>query len=149
MDIVIHAKSAVVDGQLQDNVYIGIVKDRIAMITHDLDSTLRNYQKPIMTAEIALPGFIDIHNHGLGGAVYIIDSWSNPDFTLQRLPAAGTTCVLASIVPADIRALQTIASALRDRFDKSVNGASVVAGYHAEGPCIAELGMGLAQCLCI
>ena len=45
-----------------------------------------------------LPGFIDIHNHGLGGAADMVDSWTVPDYTLSRLPRLGTTSVVGSVV---------------------------------------------------
>jgi hypothetical protein len=42
------------------------------------------------------PGFIDIHNHGLGGCESVLEYWLH-DHSLSLLPKYGTTTVLASV----------------------------------------------------
>ena len=36
-------------------------------------------------AEILIPGLVDIHNHGYGGAPNLEDHWTNPAYTLEKL----------------------------------------------------------------
>ena len=45
-----------------------------------------------------LPGFVDIHNHGLGGCDEVCDHWAYPDYSLRRLAHTGTLSVLASVI---------------------------------------------------
>ena len=36
-------------------------------------------------AECVLPGMVDIHTHGLGGAEDVVDYWGNAEYSLRRL----------------------------------------------------------------
>ena len=93
--------------------------------------------------EILIPGLVDIHNHGYGGAAELEWHWENPAYTLQRLAKNGTTSVLASIMyPAD--KLDKVRSMTRDLIDnwvgKHTSNSAVIMGLHAEGPIIRSLG---------
>jgi N-acetylglucosamine-6-phosphate deacetylase len=52
----------------------------------------------VKKAKVVLPGLVDIHNHGYGGADNLEDHWTNPSYTLEKLAMHGTTSVLASIM---------------------------------------------------
>ena len=45
----------------------------------------------VVRTPMALPGFVDIHTHGWGGADDFVDFWLNPDFTQAMLPSMATT----------------------------------------------------------
>ena len=51
----------------------------------------------IVNVNIVLPGFVDIHNHGFGGSEDVLDYWTNPEYTLSRLPKMGVTACLATV----------------------------------------------------
>ena len=40
--------------------------------------------KNIYETDYIIPGFVDIHNHGLGGTDDILDYWTNPGFPLEN-----------------------------------------------------------------
>lgn len=98
------------------------------------DKTLRR--------SFVLPGFVDIHNHGLGGTKDVLDYWTNPEYTLSRLAKVGVTGCLATLTfpsePLLSRSLKACREVTRV-IGKSKSGA-VVYGIHAEGPIIATYG---------
>jgi len=56
----------------------------------------------VLQADLVVPGFIDIHTHGVGGAEEIAEFWRHPEHTLGRVVKYGTTAVLASmVIPSD------------------------------------------------
>ena len=57
----------------------------------------RNNNKIINGVEYIIPGFIDIHNHGLGGAKDVLDYWTNPEFSLRKLYKVGVTSMFATL----------------------------------------------------
>ena len=98
---------------------------------------------PMQTVDILIPGLVDIHNHGYGGAPELEWHWENPAYTLERLAKNGTTSVLASIMyPAE--KLDKVKCMSKDLIDnwvgKHTTNSAVIMGLHAEGPIIASLG---------
>jgi hypothetical protein len=92
----------------------------------------------VTVCDVLLPGFVDIHTHGRGGAFDMSEFWLNPDFTTSRLPAMATTSLLASMVfccgqvdGLSSKAMQTYAH-LSGKVGKTGAGA-VIEGVHAEG----------------
>ena len=84
-------------------------------------------------AHTVLPGFIDIHTHGLGGHHDLVYSWTNPAFSLSRLPAKGTTSVLASLIfTKDLSQTATVVAAVKAATGRTDLGA-VIEGIHAGG----------------
>ncbi len=51
----------------------------------------------VNNVEYLIPGFIDIHNHGLGGTKDVLDYWTRPEFSLRKLYKAGTTSIFPTI----------------------------------------------------
>ncbi|OBF94386.1 N-acetylglucosamine-6-phosphate deacetylase [Mycobacterium sp. 852002-51163_SCH5372311] len=80
---------------------------------------------------VVVPGFIDMHVHGGGGASYTAshDSARAADYHLRH----GTTTTLASLVTAEpaqlLAGVQALAEAARNR---------VIAGIHLEGPWLSR-----------
>jgi N-acetylglucosamine-6-phosphate deacetylase len=81
-----------------------------------------------------LPGFVDLHCHGGGGASF---SATDPD-ELRRAAAAcadhGTSAVLASLVTAPVEALCAQLARVADLVE---DGGGPVVGAHLEGPFLA------------
>ena len=79
-----------------------------------------------------VPGFVDVHVHGGGGASYLDGDLSEVVRAAAFHRAHGTTTTLASLVtasPADLLAgVHTLAEATRD---------GVIAGIHLEGPWLS------------
>ncbi len=81
-----------------------------------------------------LPGFIDVHNHGGGGASFP-DSTSIEDVrtAANEHLKNGTTTLIASLVTAAIPVLEERAGLLADAAEQGV-----IAGIHYEGPFLSE-----------
>ncbi|XP_062514677.1 N-acetylglucosamine-6-phosphate deacetylase-like isoform X2 [Corticium candelabrum] len=109
------------------------------------NSTSRN-SGTLLDADLVIPGFVDIHTHGLGGAADAVSFWSNPEFTLSRLPRLGTTSCLATIVfpPSETDSIiaqetRQVLQSLNVAMERPSHGA-VLEGIHAEGPVINDCG---------
>ena len=94
-------------------------------------------------AEWIVPGFVDIHCHGLGGASDVLDYWSYPNYSLEKLAGeGGTTSVVATLTfpdPPLLKRTLEAARVLNSIYQKPGLGARVE-GIHAEGPIIATRG---------
>ncbi len=88
-------------------------------------------------AHWALPGFIDLHVHGGGGASF---TEGGPDDARRAVAfhrAHGTTRTLASLVTAPVDQLERRIAMLADLADEGVIG-----GIHLEGPFLSALRCG-------
>lgn len=86
-----------------------------------------------LTGHLIVPGFVDVHVHGGGGASY---STTDPDQarTVTELHRAhGTTTTMASLVSGDIAELSSQAAMLADLVTDGE-----LAGVHFEGPFLSE-----------
>ncbi|XP_058972236.2 N-acetylglucosamine-6-phosphate deacetylase isoform X1 [Pocillopora verrucosa] len=96
-----------------------------------------------LTCHYLTPGFIDIHNHGMGGADDVTEFWCNPDFTRSRLIQYGTTSFLASVVFPDHplgEKEDKILKILESHVGLIDGNGAVLEGIHSEGPIITDLG---------
>ncbi|CBZ25843.1 N-acetylglucosamine-6-phosphate deacetylase-like protein [Leishmania mexicana MHOM/GT/2001/U1103] len=98
-------------------------------------------------AAFVLPGFVDIHNHGLGGASDVIGHWSNPEYSLKELARCGTLTTLASIIFSDShkKLVTDCIDAIEKRVGSYTEDNCILGGIHAEGPVIHDRG-GLPEC---
>jgi N-acetylglucosamine-6-phosphate deacetylase len=126
--MIISAKSAVIAGQIRENVEITVDQGIITAINDgDKLNAERQYSGTL------IPGFVDIHSHG-GGGYYFSDS--NPSHVKQAIDThrnAGTTSQIASLVTADISTLKEQIASL---IPFVVSGA--LAGIHLEGPYLSS-----------
>ena len=95
----------------------------------------------ILTVPLIVPGHVDIHNHGVGGAEDVLDYWNNPCYTLARLAKQGTTSCLATVVFLDGQSSRSThtCGVISSVVDQDGHGC-VLRGIHAEGPVVATLG---------
>uniref|UniRef100_A0A1X7T494 Amidohydrolase-related domain-containing protein n=1 Tax=Amphimedon queenslandica TaxID=400682 RepID=A0A1X7T494_AMPQE len=138
---VIEAEEVVLPGgELKKGpVYVSIVQDTITDITSTRPPTV----KDVIKTHLLTPGFIDLHIHGLGGTNDVIDFWSNPGYTLSRLPMGGTTSCLATIVlPKSSSQPNTLQlfDKLKDVIGRTNTGGAVLEGINAEGPLVNDFG---------
>ncbi|MCL2595496.1 MAG: amidohydrolase family protein [Promicromonosporaceae bacterium] len=89
---------------------------------------------PLASDTLLLPGLVDIHNHGGGGASFpdATDAEAVRAAAATHL-AAGTTTLIASLVTADRATLLRRAELLADLAD-----AGVITGIHVEGPFLSH-----------
>ncbi|CAK0870319.1 unnamed protein product [Prorocentrum cordatum] len=52
----------------------------------------------VLETELLVPGFIDIHTHGIGGSDEIRDFWRHPEVTQSKVVRYGTTSLLATMI---------------------------------------------------
>jgi N-acetylglucosamine-6-phosphate deacetylase len=84
---------------------------------------------------IALPGFIDLHVHGGGGAD-VMDGEGAVE-TIARLHVRhGTTAMLATTMTAPLNEIRGALTALGTRIHRRAPGTARVLGVHLEGPFI-------------
>lgn len=113
---------------------------------------LEDFDK-VTKGKYIIPGFVDIHCHGIGGANNLLDYWLS-DFTTSLLPSYGTTSVLSSLTfpKDDIERTRTVIDHLNKNkcgkllfssncvTDSEVTqqkyAQTVIEGIHAEGPII-------------
>ena len=94
--MIIHAKKLVVDAfQILEPGWVVI--DQHGMIDAVLSSE-PDETTAILQADIVTPGFIDLHNHGIGGSNEIAEYWLYPEYTTTRLAQHGVTSMLATMV---------------------------------------------------
>eukprot|EP00041_Stephanoeca_diplocostata_P026558 m.718308 g.718308 ORF g.718308 m.718308 type:complete len:460 (+) comp22994_c1_seq2:98-1477(+) len=129
----------------------GLLIDVVALSHEPLAAQAQQFRSTgkyssVEVADVVLPGFVDIHTHGRGGAADMADFWLNPEYTLERLPQMGTTSVLASMVfccgqvtGTESKAQQTY-KLLSTYIGSSGTNRAVLEGIHAEGPVVADLG---------
>lgn len=94
-----------------------------------------------LCSDIVCSGFVDIHNHGIGGADNVEKFWMS-DYTLEKLPARATTSVLASLTfPKENQSTtDKVIECIQEKVGLAKKGQSRIAGIHAEGPIIATCG---------
>lgn len=126
--MIISAHSAVIHGELRNNIWIDIQDGLISEIGEGSNpSSVRTY------SETLIPGFVDIHCHG-GGGYYFSDAI--PQKVQQAINthrSAGTTSQIASLVTTDI---QTLTSQIKALIPFVRSGELV--GIHLEGPYLSH-----------
>ncbi|ORC86214.1 putative N-acetylglucosamine-6-phosphate deacetylase-like protein [Trypanosoma theileri] len=113
----------------------------------DLQQKYGEINLEVTEEDFILPGFVDIHNHGLGGADDVIGHWSNPEFSLKELARCGTLCTLASIIFSEDHK-DLVAKCIKEvesRVNRYIPDCATLGGIHAEGPVIHDRG-GLPSC---
>ena len=79
-----------------------------------------------------LPGFVDMHSHGGGGGDFPSGRPEDAATAVAFHRGHGTTTMVASLVTAELPALETAVSALADVADDGL-----LAGIHLEGPWLS------------
>lgn len=125
------------------------VHDNTATIPTETELAARfpNPSITLVESNFVLPGFVDIHNHGLGGHPDVIGHWSNPEYSLHELARCGTLCTLASLIFSEEHEelVQACITEVEKRVGKRIPDCCVLGGIHAEGPIIHDRG-GLPSC---
>ena len=130
--MIISAQSAVIAGQIRENITITIDQGIITAVdSGNRSESERDYPG------VLIPGFVDIHSHG-GGGFYFSDP--NPAHVNQAIAThrnAGTTSQIASLVTADISTLKDQIASLTPLVNSGA-----LAGIHLEGPYLSSVKCG-------
>eukprot|EP00298_Acanthocystis_sp_HF-20_P009964 c18595_g1_i3.p1 GENE.c18595_g1_i3~~c18595_g1_i3.p1 ORF type:complete len:236 (-),score=74.52 c18595_g1_i3:67-774(-) len=117
-------------------------------------SELSKSIKSEINVDIVVPGFVDIHFHGLGGSDNVNTFWGNPQYSLTRVIKYGTTSVLSTLTfptefikqlcgdipfPDKSEELQMI-NQIKQVVQQISPNSAVLEGIHAEGPIVSDLG---------
>jgi N-acetylglucosamine-6-phosphate deacetylase len=130
--MIITAHSAVIAGQIRENVELTIDQGIIAAVEFESRSERKKDYSGVL-----IPGFVDIHSHG-GGGFYFSDP--NPAHVNQAIAThrgAGTTSQIASLVTADIPTLKNQIALLTPLVNSGA-----LAGIHLEGPYLSSVKCG-------
>lgn len=127
------------EGQLIQNGYIKIIDEKIAEV--DLLTNLENEEEftiiDVPSTYKAVPGFIDVHIHGVNGADVMDATKEALDTMSSTLPKEGTTSFLATTMTQDTKeiekALANVGEYLQGKQD---TGKAEIVGVHLEGPFV-------------
>lgn len=121
--------------------WIEVVDDRIAGVGEGGPARPADVD---LGGRIVVPGFVDTHVHGGGGASYLTATLEDTARVAEFHRSHGTTTTFASLVSTTAEELerQVVATA-----DLVVDG--VVAGMHLEGPWISEARKGAHDPACL
>lgn len=132
----VHGK-AIVANTILESIYLFIDNEKIQDISPLADCPPGLETVEIPQDQTIVPGFIDVHIHGIAGAD-VMDATPEALTTMAKaLPAEGTTSFLATTMTQHqdqiSRALQNAAEFMKDQPD---SGQAEVLGIHLEGPFI-------------
>ena len=120
--------------------YIYIKDGKIAETGHT--SSLPQHQAEVIVLpedSTVVPGFIDVHIHGAGGADTMDATTEALTTMASRLPEEGTTSFLATTITQDQKAIMKALVNAADFISHHNNpGKAEVLGLHLEGPFINE-----------
>lgn len=127
------------EGQLIQNGYIKIIDEKI--VEMDLLTNLENEEEftiiQVPSSYKAVPGFIDVHIHGVNGADVMDATKEALDTMSSTLPKEGTTSFLATTMTQDTKeiekALENVGEYLQEKQD---TGKAEIVGVHLEGPFV-------------
>jgi len=85
-----------------------------------------------LSGHVIVPGFVDVHVHGGGGAAYTSGDVDEAQRAAALHLRHGTTTTMASLVTAEISALERQVASLADLVEDGI-----LAGIHLEGPWLS------------
>ncbi|MFL6558493.1 MAG: N-acetylglucosamine-6-phosphate deacetylase [Bacillus sp. (in: firmicutes)] len=85
----------------------------------------------------AVPGFIDVHIHGVAGADTMDATKEALDIMVAELPKEGTTSFLATTMTQDVKQIEdALINAGQYSIDQQHSGKAEILGIHLEGPFV-------------
>ncbi|WP_102264319.1 N-acetylglucosamine-6-phosphate deacetylase [Mesobacillus jeotgali] len=139
-DLMLINASVLTEEGIIEKGYIYIKDGKIAETGHT--SSLPRYQAEVIVLpedSTVVPGFIDVHIHGAGGADTMDATTEALTTMASRLPEEGTTSFLATTITQDQKAIMKALVNAADFISHHNNpGKAEVLGLHLEGPFINE-----------
>lgn len=87
---------------------------------------------PDESVDLLVPGFVDVHSHGGGGASFVTEDPEDVARAVATHLAHGTTTMVASLVTGSTPALERQVAVLAKEVERGT-----IAGIHLEGPWLA------------
>ena len=127
------ARRVVTPDEVIENGWFQVIEDRFGAVGGRGKGMPADGQRPVDLGDVTVvPGFVDMHTHGGGGATY---STTDPE-EVRRAAAFhakhGTTTTMASLVTASLDTLSDQIACLADLVTDGVIG-----GVHLEGPFLS------------
>ncbi len=127
------AARVVTPGEVLEKAWLQVTGDRISRLGGMTQGMPADGQRPVDLGDVTVvPGFVDIHTHGGGGATY---STTDPDEARRAADfhaRRGTTMTMASLVTAPLDVLVEQTACLAELVSDGVLG-----GVHLEGPFLS------------
>ncbi len=114
---------------------IAIENGKITAIGNGLDIT---EELPYKTGEIVLPGFIDQHVHGAGGADGMDCEYSALTTIARSLATEGTTAFLGTTMTQSVENIASALSGINNYISANEKSGARMLGVHLEGPFVCE-----------
>lgn len=102
---------------------------------------IKKIDEPKGELPIIMPGFIDLHVHGAGGAD-VMDANDALSVIAQTLIQYGTTGFLATTMTAPLKNLEKAFLAMREYYENPLHNGARLLGVHLEGPFISSEKLG-------
>jgi N-acetylglucosamine-6-phosphate deacetylase len=126
--MIIQAHSAVIDGEVRENVWIETANQHIVSIN---DGAAESFD--YLVTGMLIPGFVDMHCHGGGGKYFSADTDAEIEIAIATHRFHGTTSLCASLVTEPLDTLVSQIGRLVPFAERSE-----LIGIHLEGPYLAE-----------
>jgi N-acetylglucosamine-6-phosphate deacetylase len=130
-----HAR-LVLPAQVVDDGWLRVVGSRVQGLgEEDDDRTPEGANGPELDlgGHWVVPGFVDIHVHGGGGASYMTTDPADASRAFAFHRRHGTTTSMASLVTAPVEEIAAVAATLADLVEQGL-----LAGIHLEGPFLSR-----------
>ncbi len=125
--MIIQAKSAVIEGELRDDIWLEVKSGLISSINY---GEVANADRVI--SGVLIPGFVDMHCHGGGGSYFSDSDPKSIERAIDTHHSHGTSTLVASLVTAPLEVLKVEIQRL-----VSIAKTGKIAGIHLEGPYLA------------
>lgn len=137
--LLIHGK-AVIEKEIRESIYIYIEGGKVREIgaAGEVPSQYAAIETiEVPHGQVVVPGFIDVHIHGVGGAD-TMDATPDALTTMAKaLPGEGTTSFLATTITQKHENIEkALKNAAKYRLQHNAAGQAEVLGVHLEGPFI-------------
>jgi N-acetylglucosamine-6-phosphate deacetylase len=128
------------EDQMIENGYIKIKNQKIIEIGLSEDLNFEEETNIIFHLSPnyhAVPGFIDVHIHGVAGADTMDATFEALDTMVSTLPKEGTTSFLATTMTQEAKQIESALINIRQYMEnKQTLGTSEIIGIHLEGPFV-------------
>jgi N-acetylglucosamine-6-phosphate deacetylase len=126
---VLAAGRAVVPDRVLAPGWVEVVGDRLVAVGGGMPARRADVDLP---GGVVVPGFVDLHVHGGGGASYTTGNQREAARVVDFHRRHGTTTTMASLVTAELTELEGVVVALAD-----LVADGLLAGVHLEGPWLS------------
>src|SRR6476620_3704240 len=127
------------EDQFIQNGYLKLENQKIAQYgsIETLTSIEKFFVIEVPSSFKAVPGFIDVHIHGINGADVMDSTYDSLNTMAQTLPKEGTTSFLATTITQSVHAIEkSLMNAGNYITQPQESGKAEILGIHLEGPFI-------------